>query len=356
MGKGQGLRVGLLFNLKRVDPKATGDDAEAEFDSPNTVGAIAQAIASFGHTVVEIEATPHFPEAVRAANLDAAFNLSEGLHGRAREAVVPAVLDLVGIPYTGSDATTLALALDKQLAKTVVRAAGVRTARSFVMRSGDQRVPRGFRYPLMVKPNAEGSSKGITKNSVVHDEAELRKVAGGMIARYAQGALVEEFLPGREFTVGLLGDTRSPEVLPPMEIVFTNPADKHPIYSFEHKLDFTSDVRYDAPAQLTPALDRAVRRCAAKSYAALGCRDVSRIDLRLDAAGRPNFIEVNPLPGLTPDFSDLCLIAKSAGIDYVTLIGKILQPALDRVLEGRGAGGTAGARHAATPSRPAERP
>lgn len=329
--RSKGLRVGLLFNLKRVDPKATGSDAEAEFDSPTTVDAIAAAIESHGHSVVKIEATPEFPEVVADAGLDLAFNLSEGLRGRAREAAVPAVLDLLGVEYTGSDATTLALALDKQLAKTVVRAAGVRTARSFVMRTGAERLPKGFRFPVMVKPNAEGSSKGVTKNSVVHDEAALRQTAAGMAARYAQGALVEEFLPGREFTVGLLGDTAKPRVLPPMEIVFTNASDTHPIYSFEQKLEFTNDVRFDAPATLTPALKGAITRCAKRAYAALGCRDVARIDIRLDAAGHPNFIEVNPLPGLTPDFSDLCLIAKSAGLDYRALIGKILAPAVARL-------------------------
>ena len=332
-GKGapkSGLVVGLFFNLKRIDPKASGDDAEAEYDSPKTVDAIAAAIRSHGHRVVKIEATPEFPTRVARSKIDVAFNLAEGVRGRAREAVVPAVLDLLGIEYTGADATTLALALDKSLAKLVVRTAGVRTAASTVMYTGHERLPKRFRYPLVIKPNAEGSSKGVTQNSVVLNEAELRERAPEMAAKYHQGVLVEEFLSGREFTVGILGDPEKPRVLPPMEIVFTDPGNPHPIYAFEHKQDFSPAVRYDVHAKLDKKLGRALRSAASKAYAALGCRDVARVDLRLDAQGHVNFIEVNPLPGLTPGWSDLCLIASGAGIEYRQLIGLILAPAIAR--------------------------
>jgi D-alanine-D-alanine ligase len=149
-----------------------------------------------------------------------------------------------------------------------------------------------------------------------------------MAARYAQGALVEEFLPGREFTVAILGGPE-PTVLPPMEVVFTTDA-KYPVYSFDHKLEPTNEVRYDAPAKVSPELDRELRAVALRSFQALGCRDVARIDLRLDAAGTPRFIECNPLPGLTPGWSDLCLIADAAGIDYRALIARILAPAIER--------------------------
>ncbi len=325
-----GLVVGLIFNLKRIDPKATGDDAEAEYDSEKTISAIEAGIASHGHRVVRIEATPDFPEKVRHSGIDFAFNLAEGVRGRAREAVVPAVLDLYGIDYTGSDATTLALALDKDLTKRVARAAKVPSAPSIVMKTGKERIPRAITYPAVVKPNAEGSSKGVTKSSVVRSEAELRERATEMAAKYHQGALVESFLPGREFTVGVLGDADRPKVLPPMELVFTDPGNDAPIYLYEHKLDFSPTLRYDAPAQLDAGLKRQLETAAKRVWKALGCRDVARIDFRLDAKGRVNLIEVNPLPGMTPDWSDLCLIAKGAGMTYEQLIGAIIAPAVAR--------------------------
>lgn len=324
------VRVGLVYNLKRVKPAETGEgDQDAEFDAPDTIAALREAIASFGHEVVPLEATPELLGRIAGARLDVVFNIAEGIRGRGRESLVPAILELLDIPYTGSDPATLAVTLDKALAKQIVRAAGVPTPDFFVMTTGREPLPKGVRFPLIVKPVAEGSSKGVSDASVVRDEAELRRVAGALVARYRQGALVEAFLPGREFTVGLLGGRR-PRVLPPMEIVFRDPGRAHPIYAFKHKLDASGEVGYEVPARLDPALDAEIRRAARDAFVALGCRDVARIDLRLDAEGRVHFIECNPLPGLTPDWSDLCLIAKAAGMDYRTLVGEILAPALRR--------------------------
>lgn len=327
----EGLTVGLLFNMKRIDPKSTGNDSEAEYDSPKTIDAIAAAIEFHGHRVVRIEATADFPQKLATSGIDLAFNLAEGLRGRAREAVVPAVLDLLGIDFTGSDATTLALALDKALTKQIVRGAGVETAESFVMYTGREKLPKRFKYPLFAKPNAEGSSKGVTADSVIRNQAELEARIPEMAAKYKQGVLVEEFLTGREFTVGILGGPDKPTVLPPMEIVFVDSKGGLPFYDFAHKLDFSPAVRYDTPAKVDRNLGRALARAASKAFSALGCRDVARVDLRLDAKGRVNFIEVNPLPGLTPEWSDLCLIAKGAGLSYEDLIGRILEPAIARV-------------------------
>lgn len=331
--KPSSLRVGLTYNLKRVEAKTdTENDAEAEFDAPTTIHALRDAIASFGHTVIELEATPELTSILPAANVDVVFNIAEGLRGRNREAQIPALLELLNIPYTGSDPATLSLALDKGLAKRMIREAGFNTPQYFSMMTGKERVPKNLAFPLIVKPMAEGSSKGVLGASVVENEDELRALAKRMIDRYRQPAIIEEYLPGREFTVALLGEKR-PKVLPPMEVVFTKTEKQFKVYSFQHKLDQNQEIRYEAPAQVDAALRKELERVAKGCFTALGCRDVARIDLRLDAQGRVHFIECNPLPGLTPGWSDLCLIAESAGMDYRTLIGDILAPAIQRFRE-----------------------
>jgi D-alanine--D-alanine ligase len=322
------MHVALAYNLKRVKPERGGShDDEAEFDSPSTIDAIASAIASHGHTVTKVEANASFPAAILALSPDVVFNVAEGSRGRSREAHVPAFLELVGIPYTGSDPASLVMTLDKAVAKSVVRAAGVRTPSAVVMLRGDEPLPSDFRFPAIVKPVAEGSSKGVLPSSVAKTEREARTLARRMAARYAQGALVEEYLPGREFTVAIVGEPAL--VLPPMEVVLQT-GEEHPVYSFDHKLEPTDEVRYVSPAKIPAALDTSLRELALASFEALGCRDVARVDVRLDASGVPSFIECNPLPGLTPGWSDLCLIAEPAGIDYASLIGRILAPAIER--------------------------
>ncbi|HLE01763.1 MAG TPA: D-alanine--D-alanine ligase [Bdellovibrionota bacterium] len=324
------LRVGLTYNLKRYVPRVeTDNDAEAEFDSPSTIDAIANAIVSYGHEVIRLEATPELASTIHHAQVDLVFNIAEGMRGRNREAHVPALLELLDIPYTGSDPAALSIALDKGLAKRVVREAGFLTPRFFFMTTGKERIPKDMPFPLIVKPIAEGSSKGVLGTSVARSEAELREKALMIIQKYSQAALVEEFLPGREFTVALLGERR-PRVLPAMEIRFVKPATEHPVYSFAHKLKSTPEIEYTAPAELDPALKSEIERVSKGCFTALGCRDVARIDFRLDQQGRVQFMECNPLPGLTPDWSDLCLIANSAGMDYRTLIGEILAPAIRR--------------------------
>lgn len=323
------IRVGLIFNIKRIKPAYGGkNDEEAEFDSPITIAAITEAIRSFGHEVVPLEATPELASMIRPGFIDVVFNIAEGIRGRSRESQVPALLELCDIPYTGSDPTTMLLTLDKGLAKRIVRQAGIPTPNWFVMRTGKDKIDRDIRYPVVVKPIAEGSSKGVLAKGVAENETQLREVATLLGERYSEGAIVEEFLPGREFTVALLGEG-DVRILPPMEIVFR--ADLHnPIYTFDHKLDFNDEVRYEAPAKVDAELLQQIENVAKGAFVALGCRDIARIDVRMDQSGIVNFIECNPLPGLTPKWSDLCMIAQSVGIDYKTLIGDILAPALRR--------------------------
>ncbi len=327
------LRVGFTFNMKRSD----ASDAEAEFDSPKTIDAIAKAIESHGHTVLPLEATPDLPHALVGAAPDVVFNIAEGLRGRGREAQVPALCELLGIPYSGSDPTTLSICLDKALTKQILRSAGIDTAEWQVVTKGNERL-KAFRYPVIVKPNAEGTSKGITSASVVSDEASAKAAAKACVDKYGQPALVEEYIQGRELTVGLLGEKR-PRVLPPMEVVFLD-TPKHPVYGFEEKQADTTKVRFDCPAKLSPAELKKVEKTVRDTFASLGCRDVARVDLRLAPDGRVFVIEVNPLPGLTPDFSDLCMIAKVVGMDYRSLIGEILAGSVKRLRDKKNAEST----------------
>jgi D-alanine-D-alanine ligase len=326
------LKVGFTFNVKRVVPSGEGgDDSEAEYDSPKTLQAIREAIASYGHEVVDLEANADLPAKLRSSPVDLVFNIAEGIKGRNREAQVPAMLELLDIPYTGSDPAALSIALDKALAKRVVWQQGILTPDFVLMNTGKERLPKELRLPAIVKPVAEGSSKGILGKSVVQTEAELREVAREMALRYRQPALVESYIQGREFTVGMLGERR-PKVLPIMEVVFTSD-EPLPIYDFAAKLDWTHRVRYDVPAKLEPAPQREIERVARAVFTALGCRDVARVDFRMDAEGKIYFLECNPLPGLTPGWSDLVLVAQAAGLEYRALIGEILSCGIRRYRE-----------------------
>lgn len=328
------LRIGFTFNVKRVDSKA-GNDAEAEYDAPETIDAIREALESYGHQVLPFEATAELPRQLMETPVDLVFNIAEGVAGRNREAAVPALCELLGIPYTGSDAATLSIALDKALSKRVLLQHGILTAEFQVMETGRERLSPKLKFPLIVKPNQEGSSKGVSASaSVVDDDTALRAVVKELIERYRQPALIEVYIPGREFTVGLLGDRR-PRVLPPMEILFKDKSNLRPVYDFQIKQEWEKHVSYQCPADLTPAELKAVERVARETFAALDCRDVSRVDLRMTPKGELYVIEVNPLPGLTPGYSDLCLIASAAGIEYRTLISEILEGGLKRLREKR---------------------
>jgi D-alanine-D-alanine ligase len=201
------------------------------------------------------------------------------------------------------------------------------------MTSGKERLDKQFNsWPLMVKPVAEGSSKGVLKKSVCWNEQEVRDVVKEMVGKYQQPALIEEFIGGREFTVGLLGERR-PKVLAPMEIVFTDKSDKTPVYRFEDKLEENTRIRYEVPAKIDARQLDQLKSYARGAFMALGARDVARLDFRMDEKGRFCFLECNPLPGLTPGWSDLVLIAQGEGMDYRTLIGEILSGAIRRYKE-----------------------
>ena len=326
----QPIRVGFTYNVKRSQ---AGDD-EAEWDPPETIIAIANALARQGHIVVHLEATPDLPRVLAEADVDLIFNIAEGVEGRNREAQVPALCELLGIPYTGSDSATLAIALDKALGKKVLMQHDILTPKFQLMESARERLSSDMKFPLIVKPNAEGSSKGIDSKNVVDTEEELRAAVKSCVEKYRQPALVEEYIAGREFTVGLLGDKR-PRVLPPMEIKFKKQDNLRPVYDYGVKQEWEEHVYYECPAKLTEAEQKAMEKIARATFWALDCRDVARVDLRMDAEGRIYVLEVNPLPGLTPDYSDLVLIAKAIGMEYDQLIAEIMVGGLRRMREKR---------------------
>ncbi|HLU65197.1 MAG TPA: ATP-grasp domain-containing protein [Kofleriaceae bacterium] len=330
-GRQRPVRVGFTYNVKRTHD----GDEQAEFDPPETIIAISNALARQGFIVVHLEATPDLPRVLAEADVDLIFNIAEGVEGRNREAQVPALCELLGIPYTGSDSATLAIALDKALCKKVLSQHGILTPKFQVMETGRERLDPDLKFPLIVKPNAEGSSKGIGTASVVDSEEELRSKVNAIIDRYRQPALVEEYIHGREFTVGLLGSKRRLRVLPPMEIRFKDESNDRPVYDYVVKQEWEKHVEYECPARLTEAENRAIERVARATFAALECRDFARVDLRMGQDGKIYVFEVNPLPGMTPGYSDLVLISKAAGMDYDQLMTEIMVGGLRRLRDKR---------------------
>ncbi len=328
------MRIGIAYNLRdeaHEVPGAPLDHAE-EFDSPATIEALARVLASAGHAVERLGFGRPFLERMLADPPDLVFNIAEGLSGRSREAQVPAVCEMLGVPCTGSDPLTLALTLDKDLAKRVVASRGLATPRHLLVERlidlPGGGAPGGLCFPLIVKPAWEGSSKGVRLASRVTSPALLREQVAFVLEGYGGPALIEEFCEGEEFTVGVIGN-ESPRVIGVMQIRHrTLPAEEF-LYSLEVKRDWENQVEYLVPPPVTAALLADLETLALGCYRALGCRDVSRVDLRLKG-GVPHFIEVNPLPGLSPTYGDLPILAGRMGWTHRELVLAIVQQALER--------------------------
>jgi len=333
------LKVGLTYNLKRqVKPDAgLPEDFYIEFDDEETVDAIANALKKGGCRVTKIEADEKAYGKLRRLNPDIVFNIAEGLRGESRESHIPVLLEMLGIPYTGSGPLTLAIALDKALTHRLLSVSRVPSPDFQVFTGPDQKLAKKCRFPLVVKPLAEGSSKGVRSSSLVRDEESLRKQVSWVIDAYNQPAIVESFLPGREFTAGLIGNSEL-TVFPIVEILLNKlPVGASPLYSYEAKWVWDVPERpldiFRCPAETSPELEKEIRRIAAKTFRVLNCRDLCRIDMRLDEKGVPHVLEVNPLPGLIPDpdaHSCLPEAATVAGFTYDELICTILWQALRR--------------------------
>ncbi|MBS7627739.1 ATP-grasp domain-containing protein [Candidatus Bathyarchaeota archaeon] len=333
------LIVGLTYNLKRKPKPEEGlpEDFYAEFDDEETVDAIARALMRAGCLVTKIEADEEAYERLRRLRPEIVFNIAEGLRGESRESHIPAILEMLGIPYTGSGPLTLAIALDKALTHQVLSAHGVPSPYFQVFESPEEELEEGIRLPAVVKPLAEGSSKGIRSDSLVKDEESLRRRVSWVLRTYRQPAIVEEFLPGREFTVGIIGNEK-PMVLPIIEILLDNlPKGASPLYSYEAKWLWDVPERpldiHRCPAEVSDNLRKEIEAIALRAFKALKCRDLCRIDIRLDGEDKPRVLEVNPLPGLIPDpkaHSCLPEAARAAGFEYDQLICTILWQAIKR--------------------------
>ncbi len=323
-----GLRIGVTYDL-RADYLAMGygEEETAEFDSEITIAAICDALVGLGFLPVRIGGVRRLAERLAAGErFEAVFNFCEGLKGVSREAQVPALLEAYDIPYVFSDPLTLALALDKAMTKRVVRDQGVPTVDFRVIERIEDARKIDLPFPLFLKPNCEGSGKGVDVHSKVENAAQLRRVAADLLKRFSQSVLVEPFLPGREFTVGITGTGDDATVLGVSEIL---PKDNYvgTSYGYVNKEFWEDKV---AIVEADAANGKAAGDIALAAWRALRCRDGGRVDIRCDEAGNAFFMEVNPLAGLRPNYSDLCFIAERNGLSYQALIGKIMDSFLKR--------------------------
>ena len=321
--------VGITYDL-RDDYLAVGYGLEetAEFDRLDTIEAIDQTLQRLGYTTERIGHVRHLAaRLVTGARWDLVFNIAEGLYGFGREAQVPALLDAYAIPYTFSDPLVLALALHKGMSKHVMRALGVPTADFLALETLAEVERCTLPLPLFAKPVAEGTGKGISAASTVYTHQELLTVCSQLLGTYSQPVLVETFLPGREFTVGIIGTGAKARTVGVMEVLLLDQAEPA-AYSYANKAHYETRVRYRL---VDDAAARQARDIALRVWQSFGCRDGGRVDLRCAADGQPHCLEVNPLAGLHPVHSDLPILCTLVGIDYDTLIGMIMASALERI-------------------------
>ena len=328
---GPPLKVAVLANMKKNVPLRTDapPDDNVEYDREETVQAILDSLRSVGHKPFFLEADASLLDSVRKTKPEFCFNISEGLRGDARESHIPAILEMLGIPYSGSRILANAISLEKVIAKRIWRDRGLPTVPFQLFNDSEAPLRSTLRFPLFVKPVREGSGKGVAPTSIVQNEEELRREVRRIVGDYHQPALVESFLPGREFTVGVLGTGREATVLGTLEIVLLGAAEPD-AYSYVNKEKCEELVEY-RPVRADQ--DEEVRRAeqvVLDAWRALGCRDGGRLDVRSDAAGQPNFIECNPLAGLHPFHSDLPMIATAVGLPYQAMIGRIVDSACSR--------------------------
>ena len=336
-------RVAVLANIKEHDkplPPDVPPDAGADYDYIETINHIREAIESDGHWTMFIQADSNLPYALKAAKPDICINIAEGLGGDCREAQTPALLEMLKIPYTGSRVMTNAIALDKTLTKRIWRDRRLPVAPFQEFYTGDEPLRPEMRYPLFVKPAREGTGMGVDVKAIVNNEAELRERAKYIITMYKQPALVEAYLSGREFTVAIMGRPDAVLYSHHPEWYDADGFHRFPILELDSSRSITPGVYglqakaqsvgsdgapgYICPCVIEPDLAKKLQHYAWRAHTILGALDISRIDVRLDAEGQPCLMEINPLPGLTPDYSDLCLIAKAEGISYRDLILEIL--------------------------------
>jgi len=350
------MHVALLANLKKNAPALPGLPADHwdDLDSEETIEHIIQALESGGHEVTFLEGDSSLYDRLRESQPEICFNICEGHFGDAREAQVPAILEMLRLPYTGSRVLTLALSLDKPMTKRVLTYHDLLTPPFQVIERINEPLSPEMQFPLFVKPSREGTGMGISAESVVHDDVQLQRQLGRLFERYDQPALVERFIEGREVTVGLVGNLSSPvawrlpddeeaprisrglHFFPALEVDMSRyPAEEAGIYTSRIKTELAHEFHYLCPAPLTEEQVEELNWLAAATFRVTGCLDVARVDFRLDANDndKPYILEINPLPGLNPDYSDLPIEARADGWTYTELVNRILDEAVERQLD-----------------------
>ncbi|HUP24958.1 MAG TPA: D-alanine--D-alanine ligase [Thermoanaerobaculia bacterium] len=325
------MHIGLTYDLREEYlALGYGEEETAELDQPGTIDALEETLRSLGHRTERIGRVDRLMERLlRGDRWDLVFNIAEGIRGLGREALVPALLDHYGVPYTFSDPLVLALTLHKGMTKHVVRDAGVPTP-DFVVVEDAERCAVSLPFPLFVKPIGEGTGKGVDGRSIVKDQAELEARCRELISRFRQPALVEELLPGRELTVGILGTGDRARAVGTLEVILL-PGAEPGAYSYVNKERCEELVEYRLVHAAQDAVVAEAEAVALAAWRALGCRDGGRVDLRCDRWGHPSFMEVNPLAGLHPLHSDLPILSTLAGLSYPDLIDSIVRSAAVRV-------------------------
>ncbi len=322
------MKIGLTYDL-RSDYLKEGYTLEetAEFDKEETIEGIEHALTENDHETCRIGNARQLMNALKKGERwDMVFNICEGMYGDSRESLVPALLDAYGIPYVFSGGVTLGISLNKSYCKRIVRDAGILTPEFFVVGNITDIGKVRLNYPLFAKPVAEGTGKGIEGKSIINNRQELVAVCAELLQKYHQPLLVEEFLPGREFTIGIVGNNEHARAIGGVEIIYSERAGN--IYSYYNKENYKELIQY------IPVKGKLLNKCAETSlevWNVLNAYDGGRVDLRMDKEGRINFLEINPLPGLNPVHSDLPIIARLNGISYTRLIGEIMQAAINRI-------------------------
>lgn len=323
------MKVGFTYDLRSAYLEMGFSEEEtAEFDRESTIEAIEETLQNLGFEVDRIGHVKQLVERLQKGDRwDLVFNICEGMHGIAREAQVPALLDAYNIPYVFSSPLVLALTLDKGMTKRVIRDAGIATPDFFVVTKPEDISKVVLPFPLFAKPVAEGTGKGIDSKSIVKNTAELKSTCLNLLATFKQPVIVETYMSGREFTVGVVGSGENARSTGGMEIVLRENAEQG-VYSYTNKEECEQYTDY------VPIVGEDKLKCeqlALEAFRVLGCEDGGRVDIRYDAAGNPNFLEINPLPGLHPEHSDLPILSALNGISYPELMKMIMDSAVLKV-------------------------
>ncbi len=326
------MRIGISYDL--FDPSLAEKgppDLYEEWDQEVTIKAIASALEKLGHEPVLLGGGRKFLDKVLSDPPDLVFNIAEGYGTRSREAHIPAILEFLGIPYTGSEPLTLALTLDKEMTKIVVASAGVKVPASITVESLNELEKADFPLPAILKLRWEGSSMGLRRNSKVKTREEMLSVGRWLIETYGRPIMIEEFVPGKEITVAVVGNGQDARVYASLLIEHVSVPPEDFVYSLEVKHNWRDEIRYTANPAMDEATKNALEYSALAAYRVLGCRDIARLDFRLSVDETPFFLEVNPLPGLNPTHSDLWIMIDQLGIPYHELVGEILGAATKRL-------------------------